>query len=100
MELTKNQVGILEDSKKKNVYIEIEIRKCIKDKMDVHLKNNLNFVDTRLRADIILSNNVDMSKQKLNEALELYEILIENEDVQWRKILPLERKILDINEID
>lgn len=99
MEFTKNLVGILENSKKKNIYIEVEIRKYIKEKINLYQKNTINFVDTRLRADIIISNDVSISEQKLNEALELYEILIEDENVEWRESLPLERKILDISEI-
>ncbi|MGL5821205.1 MAG: hypothetical protein ACRCYE_06165 [Sarcina sp.] len=99
MEFIKKQIETLDISKEKNIYVEMEASQNIKKKINLYFKNNINFVDTRLRADIIISNNIDISKQKLDEALELYELLVEDDNVQWREQLPLERKILDIKQL-
>lgn len=65
-----------------------------------YLENKAIVCDTILRAQTIITSNVEESKLFLDEALELYEFLIsDDENNSWRKVLPTNREFIEIDDL-
>ncbi|MGL4656301.1 MAG: hypothetical protein ACRCWM_10525 [Sarcina sp.] len=85
-----------DEIKKGKVYIEENIKEYLDNKKELKIEE-LNLVDTPLRAEFILTVNKVESEQKVKEIEEVYNFLIEEEeDKSWRAKLPVNRSFVDL----
>jgi hypothetical protein len=56
-----------------------------------------NLVDNALRADVIVTMNIEKTKLNIKELVDIYNFLIEDDEPNnWRKKLPSKREFIDI----
>lgn len=86
----------------KKVYLEQSVKEYINknSKKKFDLQKGMSLADTPLRADVIITMNVEQSKARLEEIVDIYEFLIEEDEVKsWRAELPIEREFIDLKKI-
>lgn len=96
-EFLKESLGI------KSIYVANDAKDLViefngeKDSIAHLINSKFNTSDSLLRAEIIISLDVEKAKRELNEAIETYEFLIEDDFQVWRKALPSKRVIYGVN---
>ncbi|MGL5068136.1 MAG: hypothetical protein ACRC6T_10025 [Sarcina sp.] len=90
-------------NKGKKVFLEKDVKDYLVqvegDKIELEnlTKKYAQLVDNSLRAEIIVTQDVERAKSNLEEVTEIYNFLIEEDEPNnWRVDLPLERDFIDI----
>ena len=63
------------------------------------ISSKFDMASSIIRADAIITSNIEKSKDELYQATSLYNFLIEDNFKAWRKELPENRVFLDYNEL-
>ena len=93
-------------NKGKKVFLEDAVKEYLvqveNEKMNLEnlTKKYGELVDTSLRAEVIVTEDIERTKGNIREITEIYNFLIEEDETSsWRASLPLEREFIDINKL-
>ena len=89
----------------KYIYVDDDIRHIIvkiegrEIKLLDLISSKFDMASSIIRADAIITFNIEKSKDELYKAMSLYNFLIEDDFKAWRKEMPAKRVFLDFNEL-
>ncbi|MGL4449739.1 MAG: hypothetical protein ACRCTZ_00940 [Sarcina sp.] len=88
-----------EISRGKKVYLEQSVKEYISKnlKKDFEEKREKKLADTPLRAEIIMTMDIEKSKARVKELVDIYQFLIEDDEQKsWRVQLPVKQEFIEI----